>query len=298
MLARMMKKIAQLRKQAKLPAKRRKPVSGATRVRGGKPKKSLKLPTGWVKPVLLALPVLLLGGVVVNTSQNMAALPVGEIIVTGHSQNIEQREILQRIDSVLEQGFWSLDLQAVKTSVEQHPWVRQAFIQRQWPDQLLIGVDEHVPVARWGSDSLLSATGKIFTVDNQAAFVHLPVFIASDSEVYRVVEVFNYAQSVLAGYELSVVGLEGASSKRWALVLDNGMRIELGYWEDRDKLRRVNQLFDGFGPGDIDRISSIDLRYPNGLAVAWKNRRQQLGSSTAVQQGGATENTMRLLQTS
>lgn len=43
--------------------------------------------------------------------------------------------------------IWSVDLEAVARGVERHPWVRRARAVRQWPDRVVVDIEEYVPVA-------------------------------------------------------------------------------------------------------------------------------------------------------
>ena len=48
--------------------------------------------------------------------------------------------------------LWSVDVGRVAKSVERHPWVKAAKVQRRWPDALVVQVEERVPrlMASWG----------------------------------------------------------------------------------------------------------------------------------------------------
>jgi hypothetical protein len=50
--------------------------------------------------------------------------------------------------------IWSIDLDASARGVERHPWVRSARAFRQWPDGVVVVIEEHVPVAVLHYDQL------------------------------------------------------------------------------------------------------------------------------------------------
>ncbi len=43
--------------------------------------------------------------------------------------------------------IWEVDVDQVARGVERHPWVRRAHVHRQFPDTVVVRVEEHVPVA-------------------------------------------------------------------------------------------------------------------------------------------------------
>src|SRR5690606_17800282 len=68
--------------------------------------------------------------------------------------------------------IWSVDLDAVARGVERHPWVRSARAVREWPDRVVVHVEEYEPVAllhydrtyyvdRDGTPFLADATGDL-----------------------------------------------------------------------------------------------------------------------------------------
>jgi len=43
--------------------------------------------------------------------------------------------------------FFTVDLERVRNSLEKLPWVREARVERRWPDTLVVSLTEHVPFA-------------------------------------------------------------------------------------------------------------------------------------------------------
>src|ERR1035437_7008099 len=63
-------------------------------------------------------------------------------------------------------NFFTANLDTVRLAFESVPWVRKASVRREWPNQLIVALEEHVPLGTWGDDGrLLSEKGDIFTVN-------------------------------------------------------------------------------------------------------------------------------------
>ena len=56
----------------------------------------------------------------------------------------------------------------------------------------------------------------------------------------------------------------------WALTTAQGVEIQIGRDHVVDKIRRFVSIYDKALKDQISNIARIDLRYPNGLAVAWR----------------------------
>ena len=63
-------------------------------------------------------------------------------------------------------NFVTMDLRAVRRAFESVPWVRLAVVRRVWPNRLRVQLEEHRPVAIWGSESgaekLVNSFGEVF----------------------------------------------------------------------------------------------------------------------------------------
>ena len=70
-------------------------------------------------------------------------------------------------------------------------------------------------------------------------------------------------------------GLKIAELKRdslgvWFINTATGVRLVIGRDQVSEKLRRFTKVWGAGLSQQLQQIDSIDLRYPNGLAVAWK----------------------------
>ena len=284
----------QMAVSAKRAAKRGVSRKGATRLgnKGNKGNKTNRRNTWlvWFKRVALMMTLSGMTFSIVVAVGQLRAVPVGELILTGYTggdvsdQSIgaSKNELLALLEQELDQGFWQVDLLQLKASLESHAWVRQAVIRRQWPNQLVIGIDEYVAVARWNDSYLLSATGDVFLPSQTAVFSHLPLLRVKliDVEqqqsptretIQQAVTWFNQFQKPLTDYGLSVVEQTQSLEGDFSLVLSNGLILVLGADQVVDRFDRFLTLLDGRLMSELDDIKVVDLRYVNGLSVRWRD---------------------------
>jgi len=76
--------------------------------------------------------------------------PLREVVVIQELAGSSSQRIGSSLAGRLRGIFFSINLEAVRQSLEQLPWVRHAEVRRQWPSSLEVSIEEHVPVAFWG----------------------------------------------------------------------------------------------------------------------------------------------------
>lgn len=171
-------------------------------------------------------------------------------------------------------NFFTADLDGVKQAFEAVPWVRRAAVRREWPNTLVVAVEEHAPLATWGEDGrLVSVKGDIFIANMAEAEEDglLPAFSGPEGSEKDVLGRFKDLQDWFAPVKLKPKSVELSKRYAWTVTLDNGMTVELGREQSNTTLReRVDRLI-GIYPqlvADLqNRIESVDMRYPNGLAL-------------------------------
>jgi cell division protein FtsQ len=173
-------------------------------------------------------------------------------------------------------NFFTANLDQVRGVFESVPWVRRATIRREWPNELIVDVEEHEALGTWGEDGrLLSVKGDVFTANlAEADEDHvLPAFDGPAGSEKEVLARFAELRGWFAPIRLVPESLNLSSRYAWTVKLDNGMSVALGREQDRNTLKtRVDRLV-GVYPQLVARlqeghIDAIDMRYPNGLALA------------------------------
>jgi cell division protein FtsQ len=171
-------------------------------------------------------------------------------------------------------NFFTTNLDSVRQAFESVPWVRRATVRREWPDQLVVALEEHEALGTWGEDGrLLSTKGDVFTANlAEAEEDHeLPAFSGPEGSEKEVLSRFGELKAWFAPAQLLPQALDLSSRYAWKVKLDNGMSVELGREQSRSMLKeRVDRLV-GIWPqlaSRVQNIETIDMRYQNGLALS------------------------------
>src|SRR5690606_2034590 len=110
----------------------------------------------------------------VDRLQPLAQRPISVINVEGDLQYIDRASVQAALAPYQQKSLVTIDLDALRADLLAMPWVSAASVRRVWPDQLVINLDEHLPVARWGDDALLNNNGRAFTPEQIDSFQGLP----------------------------------------------------------------------------------------------------------------------------
>jgi cell division protein FtsQ len=191
-------------------------------------------------------------------------------------------------------NFFTANLEQVRTTFEAVPWVRRATVRREWPNQLIVDVEEHEPLGTWGEDGrLLSVKGEVFTANlAEADEDHaLPGFDGPEGSEKEVLARFAQLRTWFGPVKLVPETLSLSNRYAWTVGLDNGMMVALGREQNKNTMReRVNRLVAVY-PQLVARlkdgsIDTIDMRYPNGLALASKALNVPTDATKPVQAAG------------
>jgi cell division protein FtsQ len=171
-------------------------------------------------------------------------------------------------------NFFTTNLDAVRQAFESVPWVRRATVRREWPDQLIVALEEHDALGTWGEDGrLLSTKGDVFTANlAEAEEDHtLPEFDGPEGSEKEVLSRYDELRAWFVPLKLVPQALSLSSRYAWTVKLDNGMSVELGREQTAATLKeRVDRLI-GIYPQLVEHlqnIDTIDMRYQNGLALS------------------------------
>ncbi len=175
-------------------------------------------------------------------------------------------------------NFFTLDLATGRRAFESVPWVRQAVVNRVWPNRLQVRLEEHKPVALWSTDGsaekLVNSFGEVFEANlGDVEDDGLPILQGPDGSAARVLGLFRRLTPILAGLDAHIDTLSLSARGSWRAELDNGADIQLGRGSD-DELAERAQRFVGTLAQVLSRyerpLEYADLRHHDGYAVRLK----------------------------
>jgi cell division protein FtsQ len=216
---------------------------------------------------IAAIALVLAAGWVAHLASNWLAIVPGiavkEVVIKGDLQRVKREVPDVLVGRVMKGNFFTVDIRDVQSEFEKLPWVRSASIRRIWPDRLEVTLEEHVPLAHWGSGALVNDRGEIFKAEYEG---DLPRFVGPAGSEKEMAAAYLQYQSQLQKVGRGVAEITMSARRAWTLKLDSGMVLALGRSDAQQRLERfvaVEKLI----PELKDRRGYVDLRYPSGFAV-------------------------------
>ena len=176
-------------------------------------------------------------------------------------------------------SFFTMDLARTRAAFEQVPWVRHAVVKRVWPNQLVVSLEEHQPVALWegdeNSDKMVNSHGEVFEANvGDVEDDSLPQFAGPDGTSAQVLDMYRRLQPMFATMDVEMTALRLSGRGSWHVDLDDGAEVELGRGTPDEVaertqrfIRTVPQVLHKFNNAPLE---SADLRHAEGYAVKLK----------------------------
>lgn len=213
--------------------------------------------------------------------------PVQRMSIVGQFSYLDSEQLKEHVSRFVGEGFLSTDLDAVKDYIELLPWVYQVTVSRVWPGEINVVIEEQVAVSYWNQEGFINAQGQLFTPSNVETTLPLPVLNyqgpLDDQDRLEMYKLFRYIQQELVISKLEPVELTQNLRGAWELKLSNDIDVTLGHIDLAgdtrrsldDKLERVGKLLMPKSNIAINSIERLDTRYPNGIAVEWKEKSEK-----------------------
>jgi len=217
--------------------------------------------------------------------------PLTNVMIGGDFTYLQPAELSQLLAGEVEGGFLSVDLAGLRQVLRQHPWVRDVSIGREWPSMLKVEVTEEVPIARWGQKGFLNRLGEELIIENNSHLSALPVLRADTASSREMMVNYQLMAELLVPTGLKIAELQRDSLGVWYVDTAPGLRMVIGRDQISEKIRRFNLVWAAGLNKYVKDIAAVDLRYPNGLAVAWRE------TALAIQQDRRQKNSEDSTQT-
>lgn len=240
----------------------------------------LRLTTWLLALALVTLPV----AAVIQGWIGADRWPLRTLRVVGDLKRVDPVTLRATVLPHAQRGFFAVRLDDAQMAVAKLPWVEHAEVRKQWPDVLIVRVEEHRPFAWWGRDRLLSERGRIFPSKGVPVPDGLPHFEGPESRSADLVRLYNESRAMFASGGLDVSTLRIDPRGSWSMTLSNGTELLVGRDDAKLRLQRFARLMPQLLAQKGQLLSRADLRYTNGFALRWQEHAAGLpGSATSTQ---------------
>jgi len=218
---------------------------------------------------VLGLGLTLLAGFgLVDAYKQVNTRRIATVQIEGELNFVGENEIKDTVGRFVSTSLMAVDLGLLKQELETLPWISAAEVRREWPDKLVIRVDEELAVARWGDSQLLNQQGQVFAPQSLVEQMQLPHLTGPAGSEQAVMLQYLEFNQLLYPLGMRIRDLVLNERGAWTLTLTNGVEVRLGRSAVLDRLRRLVAFLESEYSLELASIASIDLRYPNGFAVA------------------------------
>lgn len=197
--------------------------------------------------------------------------PFTQFELIGEFQYLNKHLFRERIKSSLQGGYFTLDLAALKISLEQDPWVHRVDLRRAWPDTLSVRVEEQQPIAFWGEGAYLNRYGEQFPLSGDRISRSMPFLHGTDGREKSLIESYMEYEKLLKQVGLNLRQLSEDARHDQRLLLEDGTIIALGRERQLDRVARFARVYPDVLNDVAASVAALDLRYNHGFSVEWKD---------------------------
>ncbi|MGX5202583.1 cell division protein FtsQ/DivIB [Aliikangiella sp. IMCC44632] len=230
--------------------------------------------------VRYSLLALIVGGVYSGQRIWQQVWPVENLVLQGDVQNLNEAKLVELVADLEVKGMLAIDLESLRNQLEELAWVQHVEVKKVWPNSIVVAVREHQPVAIFNNAILTASHTQIEVSEAQAKLFNLPRIEVKkqktiDTEtLVKIWTEFKQIKTSLELISLELVSVEIDLVNNWHLHFSRDLVMNLGRKDREARIARLVEVYRAIE--NKDAISSIDLRYHNGIAVQWAENNNSL----------------------
>ncbi|MDI5984361.1 cell division protein FtsQ/DivIB [Halomonas sp. M4R5S39] len=208
--------------------------------------------------------------------------PIERVSIRGELHHVSADYLRSRLAPLIQGQTWlSVDLGDLRERALEIDWLAEVSLSREWPNALTFELVEQVPVARWNDDYLLNSEGEPFAFGPVSPPGDLPDLAGPAGSGAEVLAYHRRLASRFADLGLGLTQLRLEPRGAWRFQLDDAVWVMLGRNDREARLARLAAAWQRQLGSQASHIRYIDLRYPNGVAVAWHGETEPVGEDEA-----------------
>lgn len=201
-------------------------------------------------------------------------LPDAPIAINNANLNPSQMAQLQQVlGKTAEGNFYRANLQDYQSRAEALPWVSQVDVKRDWQKGVVVNVIPRQAVAKFGSEKLIDATGKVFTPADSDQ-MNTQKWMQLQGEPEKSALIMQQTEQVTKWFhplDMKVQEVILTPRMTWLFRFDNGLRVLVDKEGTSEKMYQLSILLQNQLKNKLAQIETVDLRYKNGMVLTWKH---------------------------
>jgi cell division protein FtsQ len=204
---------------------------------------------------------------------------VREIRVTG-SQRLSRAQIVSIAGLKPGMNIWEIDSRSIEMKLSSHPWIRQGMVRREFPQRVLIRVEEWVPKAIVALEKLyyVDREGYIFKTVQSGEAANLPFItgLGNEETVFdnpfarqKIVEAIKLNDRLTANSvalsEIRFLSHEGVV----VYPISHPVPLYMGWGDWPVKVQRLKRVLAEW-KGREKRLASLNMSFRNQIVVKLK----------------------------
>ena len=183
--------------------------------------------------------------------------------------NVNKDDISKAVKYLYSKSFFDIDLNHLKNKLEKIEWVRKINVRRSYPNEIIIDIEEHIPILRWNNKMYINKYGEKFNASKIDKSI--PILISDESRINEVFAYFKLFNEKLSSRKLDfkITKIMENEIRSLAISLSSGINIQLGSKDVNNKIPLFFEIYKSLNTRDLNKIRYIDMRYTNGFSVGW-----------------------------
>ena len=224
--------------------------------------------------IILLLTIIIIIAFIIKNNFNNEKIYFQITDITIDLKNIENssvddiREVAKKY--VRSKSFFNVDINYLQSKIENIDWISSANIRRSYPNEIIIFVTEHIPIAIWNNKDYLNQYGEIFTANKKNN--KFPILISNNNKNKIIFEYLSLFSNDLIRHNINekVVKIIEDDIRSISVILSSGITIKLGSKNVKEKIDIFFKVYQTLNSSDLSKMRYIDMRYSNGFSVGWK----------------------------
>lgn len=198
--------------------------------------------------------------------------PLRQVIITPTLKHLDAALLKNVLQEHLRGDFFSLNVPELKKALLAQPWVYDVSFRRLWPDRLEVHILEQEAVAQLATGEVINVQGDLFMPSKSSLTEKLPVLLVPLEQLKASLQLLQRFEKKLAPFGIQITSFR--LNERDALQLEIGDHtlVLLGREDRTNRFERFISVYPKLIGSHLEEIQSVDLRYPNGLAIKRKDQ--------------------------